>query len=63
MTQTDWYSGRTAVKAAGGIADLEQALALVAAGASIVSEPGPDVEWWVLADPEGNEFCAFPPSV
>jgi hypothetical protein len=36
---------------------------LVAAGASIVSEPGPDVEWWVLADPEGNEFCAFPPSV
>ncbi|WP_446220734.1 VOC family protein [Micromonospora sp. IBHARD004] len=17
--------------------------------------------WWVLADPEGNEFCAFPP--
>jgi hypothetical protein len=36
---------------------------LVAAGASIVSEPGPGVEWWVLADPEGNEFCAFPPSV
>ena len=23
----------------------------------------PDDEWWVLADPEGNEFCAFPPTV
>jgi predicted enzyme related to lactoylglutathione lyase len=21
----------------------------------------PDAAWAVLADPEGNEFCAFPP--
>ena len=20
------------------------------------------IEWTVMADPEGNEFCAFPPS-
>ena len=31
--------------------------ALVEAGATVLSEqPG----WTVLADPEGNEFCAFP---
>jgi hypothetical protein len=29
-------------------------------GATVVTEPG-DVAWWVLADPEGNEFCAFLP--
>lgn len=33
---------------------------LVALGARIVSEPGVD-PWWVLADPDGNLFCAFPP--
>ena len=32
--------------------------ALVAAGATVVASL-PD--WTVLADPEGNEFCAFPP--
>ena len=32
---------------------------LLALGARIVAEP--DVTpWFVLADPEGNEFCAFP---
>jgi hypothetical protein len=36
--------------------------ALVGAGAAVLREPDDDVEWWVLADPEGNEFCAFPPS-
>ncbi|NYI05801.1 VOC family protein [Allostreptomyces psammosilenae] len=34
---------------------------LVAAGARIMREPVGDEQWWVLADPEGNEFCAFPP--
>jgi catechol 2,3-dioxygenase-like lactoylglutathione lyase family enzyme len=34
---------------------------LVAKGATVVREPGGDVEWHVLADPEGNEFCAFAP--
>lgn len=35
--------------------------ALVAAGATLLREPAPDGRWWVLADPEGNEFCAFEP--
>lgn len=34
---------------------------LLAAGARLVREPDGEVGWWVLADPEGNEFCAFPP--
>ncbi len=34
--------------------------ALVAAGATVLREPGGDIDWWVLADPEDNEFCAFP---
>jgi hypothetical protein len=33
---------------------------LVGAGARVLRDPGGDA-WWVLADPEGNEFCAFPP--
>jgi hypothetical protein len=33
--------------------------AFVAAGATVLHEPDPDADWWVLADPEGNEFCAF----
>jgi hypothetical protein len=33
---------------------------LLRLGATVVSEPG-EVRWWVLADPEGNEFCAFLP--
>ena len=34
---------------------------LVAAGSTLLREPAPDGKWWVLADPEGNEFCAFEP--
>ncbi|MFI5842081.1 VOC family protein [Catenuloplanes sp. NPDC051500] len=34
---------------------------LLAAGARVLLEPRPDETWWLLADPEGNEFCAFPP--
>ncbi len=33
---------------------------LVAAGATLLAEPTAHDNWWVLADPEGNEFCAFP---
>ena len=36
--------------------------ALVEAGATVIRERGDgpdDTDWWVLADPEGNEFCAF----
>jgi hypothetical protein len=25
----------------------------------VLREPGGDIDWHVLADPEGNEFCAF----
>ena len=32
---------------------------LIAAGARMVWPRGGDLEWDVLADPEGNEFCAF----
>ncbi|MEU4554423.1 VOC family protein [Micromonospora violae] len=37
-------------------------MALIAAGATLLREPLDDAHWWwVLADPEGNEFCAFAP--
>ena len=32
---------------------------LVAARARLLREPSGDIGWHVLADPEGNEFCAF----
>jgi len=35
--------------------------ALLDAGAKLLREPDDEISWWVLADPEGNEFCAFPP--
>jgi hypothetical protein len=32
---------------------------LLAAGATRLREPDDEIYWHVLADPEGNEFCAF----
>jgi hypothetical protein len=32
---------------------------LVAAGASVVRPRDDEIRWTVMADPEGNEFCAF----
>ena len=32
---------------------------LAAAGATVLREPGDGIGWYVMADPEGNEFCAF----
>jgi glyoxalase superfamily protein len=32
---------------------------LAEAGATVLCEPDADIHWYVLADPEGNEFCAF----
>jgi Glyoxalase-like domain len=32
---------------------------LVTAGATVLRGPDDEVRWHVLADPEGNEFCAF----
>ena len=34
-------------------------LPLIEAGATVVREPDDQIDWHVLADPEGNEFCAF----
>jgi hypothetical protein len=34
---------------------------LLALGATLVRRRGGDIEWDVLADPEGNEFCVFTP--
>ena len=32
---------------------------LVALGARVIRRPDDEVQWTVMADPEGNEFCAF----
>jgi hypothetical protein len=34
-------------------------VALVEVGATVLREPDEEIDWHVLADPEGNEFCAF----
>jgi hypothetical protein len=38
------------------VADLDE---LTSRGATIVRAPDDEIRWTVLADPEGNEFCAF----
>ena len=35
--------------------------ALLDHGATLLRGPDDDISWHVLADPEGNEFCAFMP--
>jgi hypothetical protein len=32
---------------------------LIDAGATLLRMRDGDIDWWVLADPEGNEFCVF----
>jgi glyoxalase superfamily protein len=34
---------------------------LLAAGATLLRAPDAEIGWHILADPEGNEFCAFTP--
>ncbi len=34
---------------------------LVELGATLIRRRGPEIDWAVLADPEGNEFCVFQP--
>ncbi|GAB3939449.1 VOC family protein [Micromonospora vulcania] len=53
-------TGKTRVHLDLRLAGAEPA-ALLAAGARLVREPAGEIRWWVLADPEGNEFCAFAP--
>ncbi|WP_406079009.1 VOC family protein [Micromonospora sp. NBC_00858] len=52
-------TGKTRVHLDLRLAGAEPA-ALLAAGARLLREPDGEVGWWVLADPEGNPFCAFP---
>jgi hypothetical protein len=33
---------------------------LLRRGARVLRAPDADIDWWIMADPEGNEFCAFP---
>src|SRR5688500_5295033 len=55
-------TGKTRLHVDIRLADRDAGLAaLVAAGASVRREPDGDIHWWVLADPDGNEFCAFEP--
>ena len=35
--------------------------ALLDRGATLLRGPDDDIDWHVMADPEGNEFCAFEP--
>ena len=35
---------------------------LLALGATVVRPQDGDIEWDILADPEGNEFCVFSPA-
>ena len=35
---------------------------LLARGATVLAEPTEATPWHVCADPQGNEFCVFPPS-
>lgn len=39
--------------------DTDDVRLLVEHGATVLREPDDDIKWTVLADPEGNEFCAF----
>jgi hypothetical protein len=39
--------------------DVDDVSSLVDHGATVLRPKGGDIEWTVLADPEGNEFCAF----
>ncbi|HEV2885701.1 MAG TPA: VOC family protein, partial [Jatrophihabitans sp.] len=41
------------------VADPQQ---LIDAGATLLRPRGGDISWHVLADPAGNEFCAFSPA-
>jgi hypothetical protein len=34
---------------------------LVVRGATVLRVPDDEINWHVLGDPEGNEFCAFAP--
>ena len=39
--------------------DVSDVRLLVEHGATVLREPDDDIRWTIMADPEGNEFCAF----
>jgi hypothetical protein len=41
--------------------EIDDAQRLLDHGATVLREPDDTISWHVLADPEGNEFCAFMP--
>lgn len=41
--------------------DSDELSRLLELGAWVETAPDDDARWWVLGDPEGNLFCAFPP--
>jgi hypothetical protein len=41
--------------------DTEDVRLLIDAGATVLREPDDQIGWTAMADPEGNEFCAFTP--
>jgi Glyoxalase-like domain len=41
--------------------DVPDVRLLTERGATVLREPDDEIRWTVLADPEGNEFCAFTP--
>ena len=42
--------------------DVDDVQRLLDHGATLLRGPDDDISWHVLADPEGNEFCAFMPA-
>ncbi|MGZ4614436.1 MAG: VOC family protein [Actinomycetes bacterium] len=53
-------AGKTAPNRIHWDVSVPDAAALVSSGATLLRPMGGDIAWHVLADPEGNEFCAFP---
>ena len=53
-------SGRTRVHMDLRLAEADVA-PLVDLGAAVLRAPDSTISWWIMADPEGNEFCAFAP--
>lgn len=43
------------------IPSVDSVTTLISAGATLLRGPDDEIYWHVLADPEGNEFCAFLP--
>ncbi len=55
-------SRRRSRTASTGTSRRDDVQALLDRGATLLRGPDDDIDWHVLADPEGNEFCAFAPA-